>query len=341
MSLCECGCGGIVVGKGKRFLKGHSSKMPETRHKISLTLMGHKVEQETREVLSKKGKQKWENDEYRNHQSIVHTGKKDTEETKKKKSIAANRQENKERQSAMAKERWKDSKYRDIILKSIKRMWSDPEYRERNSKNAIERFKNPGQREVLRQANIGKKQSEETIKKRVESQKKTFSTLESKKARHKTSKRNWKDPEYRKSTINGLKKMWRDPEFKERRCKQIAEMWQDPAHASMIMKSWRMSPNKKELWLEDFLNYLYPGEWKFVGDGQLIIAGKCPDFVNVNGKNQLIELYGDYWHKDKDPEERIKIFIPFGYRTLVIWERELKNEVALTKRIRRFVEGIN
>lgn len=34
---------------------------------------------------------------------------------------------------------------------------------------------------------------------------------------------------------------------------------------------------------------------------------------------------GDYWHKGQNPQDRIDCFTPFGYRTLVIWESELKN----------------
>jgi very-short-patch-repair endonuclease len=87
---------------------------------------------------------------------------------------------------------------------------------------------------------------------------------------------------------------------------------------------------------EPILNSLCPGEWKYVGDGQLIINGRCPDFVNVNGQKKIIELFGDYWHKGENPKDRIKIFEPFGYQTLVIWERELKDLKLVSDKILSF-----
>jgi len=84
------------------------------------------------------------------------------------------------------------------------------------------------------------------------------------------------------------------------------------------------------------LESLYPGEWKFVGDGQVIIDGKCPDFINVNGQKKIIELYGERWHRDDDPQDRINVFKPFGYDTLVIWVRELQNSRKVRKMIIEF-----
>ena len=118
---------------------------------------------------------------------------------------------------------------------------------------------------------------------------------------------------------------WQNSEFKERAVKAI------------LLASFRC-PNKAEIYIGRVLENLYPGEWKYVGDGQLVIAGKNPDFVNVNGKKQIIELFGDYWHKGDIPEERISLFSQFGYKTLIIWERELKNPVELVARISEFVK---
>lgn len=114
------------------------------------------------------------------------------------------------------------------------------------------------------------------------------------------------------------------------------EKWKDPEFFKERMKSFGVKPNKLELKFEKFLNENFPNEWKYVGDGQVILGGKCPDFINVNGKKQIIELYGDYWHKGQNPEDRIKIFEPFGYKTLIIWEKELKNLDQIKERILTF-----
>lgn len=68
-----------------------------------------------------------------------------------------------------------------------------------------------------------------------------------------------------------------------------------------------------------------------------MLGNLTPDFMNVNGEKQLIELYGDYWHRDDDPQERINIFRGFGFSTLVIWERELRDEPAVVERLKAFI----
>lgn len=73
------------------------------------------------------------------------------------------------------------------------------------------------------------------------------------------------------------------------------------------------------------------------GDFSFMINGKNPDFVNCNGKKLIIELFGDYWHKDDNPEDRAKVFEPFGYKTLVIWEHELKDIENLKNKLEGFI----
>ena len=105
-------------------------------------------------------------------------------------------------------------------------------------------------------------------------------------------------------------------------------------------------PNKQEQCLQRLLDSYFPGEWKFVGDGQLFVGGLCPDFTNVNGKKCLLELYGDFWHSDKVVKNwtrtelgRIMHYNSYGFKCLVIWERELKDEKALVARIRQWVRN--
>jgi len=64
-----------------------------------------------------------------------------------------------------------------------------------------------------------------------------------------------------------------------------------------------------------------------------------PDFININGQKKIIELYGDYWHRNDDPQDRIDLFAKYGYQTLIIWEHELKNEVELKDKLQEFSYG--
>jgi len=116
----------------------------------------------------------------------------------------------------------------------------------------------------------------------------------------------------------------------------VKDWWKDPDNARKCLVF--NSPNKQELKLLKILESMYPGEWKFVGDGKVIIDGKCPDFINVNGQKKIIELYGERWHENHDPQDRINVFKPYGYDTLVIWVRELQNSSKAKKIIQTFYE---
>lgn len=113
-------------------------------------------------------------------------------------------------------------------------------------------------------------------------------------------------------------------------------LWQEPSFVRKQMKARGVSPNKAEMLLGDILEKALPGEYRYVGDGAFILAGKCPDFMNVNGQKKLIELYGDYWHRGDNPQDRIDLFREYGYRTLILWESELKDIDALITALYNF-----
>lgn len=113
------------------------------------------------------------------------------------------------------------------------------------------------------------------------------------------------------------------------------ERWSDPDFAKKNWKAFNRRPTKPEELLLKILNNLIPNEYKYVGNGEFILGGKCPDFININGQKKLIELYGDYWHKGQNPQNRIDYFKKYGFNTLVIWEHELK-ETDLENRILEF-----
>lgn len=129
----------------------------------------------------------------------------------------------------------------------------------------------------------------------------------------------------RRNTPDTLDKMsesarrsWENPEIREKR----ANSMRGTKHRLIN----RAKPNKTETRVMNLLDSLYPGEYEFVGNGKLWLGGRCPDFMNINGQKKLIELFGDYWHKGENPQERIEFFRQFGFDTLVIWENEFNNE---------------
>ncbi len=106
---------------------------------------------------------------------------------------------------------------------------------------------------------------------------------------------------------------------KQKMSEKRTQAWQRDEYVQAQMIARGMRPNQLEL---EMVELIEPLGFKYVGDGQLIIAGKCPDFWDGNAK--LIELYGDYWHRNDDPQDRIDLFKTAGYDCLVIWEREFR-----------------
>lgn len=100
----------------------------------------------------------------------------------------------------------------------------------------------------------------------------------------------------------------------------------------------QMKPNRAERKLDAILQEICPDEFALnVKANIMVLGGKIPDFVNVNGRKKLIELYGDYWHRNDNPQDRIDYLRQFGWETLIIWERELKDEAKLKQKLLAFV----
>jgi len=123
----------------------------------------------------------------------------------------------------------------------------------------------------------------------------------------------------------------------------------DPRFIAKQIVARGIKPNRIELKLEDILNRNFPNQYEYTGDGKLVINGLIPDFANKNGKKDLIELYGDYWHSLELTQEnwrrtelgRIMAYNSLGYRCLVIWEHELNqlSEAQIVKKVKTFTKG--
>lgn len=94
-------------------------------------------------------------------------------------------------------------------------------------------------------------------------------------------------------------------------------------------------PNKSEVALAKIIerNRL---PYRYTGDGSVWIGGRNPDFINVNGKKQLIELFGEHWHPIFDVAEKVNLYKEYGFDCLIIWEEELKDEEKLVKKLKKF-----
>jgi len=217
--------------------------------------------------------------------------------------------------SKSVKELWKDAKYREKCVKAITKNWQNPEYRKSQTK-AITKGANRSetkakQREVNNRPEVKKKRSE-------------------------ARKKLWKNSDWRKRQIKLIKRTINQPEVREKKSRARKKLWQDPEYVRKQMKAYHVTPNKVEMELDKLLQQILSNEYKYVGSGEFILAGKCPDFVNVNGQKKLIELYGDYWHQGETGEDRKALFRKYGYQTLIVWEHELEDIVSLKSKLLEF-----
>ena len=128
------------------------------------------------------------------------------------------------------------------------------------------------------------------------------------------------------------------PESKLKRSISAKKLWSNPEHARRMTSLFSFKPNKMER-LDALLIESFPREWRYTGDGKSIwIAGKCPDFFRLNNKKQLIEFCGEYWHTQSEVQSRVEHYAKYGFKCLVIWERELKDILTIIQRVKKFME---
>ena len=126
----------------------------------------------------------------------------------------------------------------------------------------------------------------------------------------------------------------RDPEINKK-------VNQNPEVIKKRISSLIRKPNYKEIILIKILRE-HNLPYKYMGDGQVIIGNKNPDFINIDSKNKLIELFGDYWHTKRARTEeetepgKINYFKKQGYDTLIIWEKELNDPNLVLEKIKKF-----
>jgi hypothetical protein len=142
------------------------------------------------------------------------------------------------------------------------------------------------------------------------------------------------DPDFQAKRLVAYRKATDNPEFRRRQLKAVVDS--------------QGGPNKAERKLDALLQRLFPGEYKYTGDGTLIIDRMNPDFANVNGQKKLIELFGEHVHHTKKAfckvskrrtyRGRKRAFAEFGYKALIVWSAELKDEWSLVKKLRAFHE---
>ena len=114
-------------------------------------------------------------------------------------------------------------------------------------------------------------------------------------------------------------------------------------HPNMNPFVQQKKPNKPEKIIMNYIDELKL-PYKYTGNFSFWINWKNPDFVNVKNEKKLMEFFGNYWHgkcitgRNRKQEENYyrKHYKKFGWKTLIIWEDELKKPEKVKEKLLEF-----
>lgn len=165
-------------------------------------------------------------------------------------------------------------------------------------------------------------------------------TKESKEKNSLAHKLLWENPIYRQRMLEKLK----DPKMRMKISEALRGRKLPETHQRNVLKSLFKRPTKLE---QKFMRIIEKNglPFKYVGDGKIIVEGKCPDFIDCDGSKRVVEVFGRIWH---DPEYSFKEEVPYhqteqgtiehyakyGFKCIVLWEDELDNEELVLSKIR-------
>ncbi len=252
----------------------------------------------------------------------------------------------------------KNERYGGLCVKCVNK---NSQHRGNIAQGLVKTYTNPDIRKKLGEAHsLYIKKHPEYREKMSINAKLKYGTEDAKKMMRERSNKYWRDPIYGQNRrikqgerhSGNLLRWWGKYEYRKLKSSQTMEMWANPEVkdilVSKIRKASNIRPNKVEDAVIIILNELYPNEWKYVGNGEVVMGGKNPDIINIDGRKAIIEVNGMYWHgKGLTGEcpllhqyKQIDHYRKLGYETLVIWEQELKELDILCSRINGFYNSM-
>ena len=143
--------------------------------------------------------------------------------------------------------------------------------------------------------------------------------------------------ERRQKSADIMHHRWEDPLFRlkvvECNKKYQIRVWEDPEHAKRIFRRRNKSGPEiifETLAIENHLPYYFNGYAQ--NKTPLILGRKIPDFVH-NTDKKLIEIWGNFYHNDQNPQVLIDHYKKYGYECIVIWASELKDKEKILEKV--------
>jgi len=131
----------------------------------------------------------------------------------------------------------------------------------------------------------------------------------------------------------------------------LSQRNKEPEWTKKRLRGLNYHPNKYEKQvMQAIQEYQLP--YRFTGDGAVILDNLAPDFVSVGDGRNIIEVFGDCFHKPGAwkpipsgslEEVRRERFAEVGFRMLVLWVSELQHmsNADIAQRIIDFEKGGN
>lgn len=128
----------------------------------------------------------------------------------------------------------------------------------------------------------------------------------------------------------------------------VRSIFQLPEKQGELQAKARIALDKDPTSIEKIVMGIVPSNVEYVGNRGFIVTCKtldgklkyrCPDFiVHPIADKKVIEVFGDYWHKN-DTEGGVRFeYAAYGYNALILWEHQIKNELGICKqRISEFL----
>lgn len=278
---------------------------------------GFDCAQEIKRKISLAGMGRVQSEETRKKKSLASTralrGRKLSEETKRKigdKSRGRHHsEETKRRIGEAGRGAWPTWR-----VDELKKRWQDPIFRERMSGLTFRGGRHTeGAKEAIRMAHIGKPISE-AVRKRLSMMRKGVPT--------------GRKPVQCKDT-------------REKISKRLLELWRDKEYVTMMLRALRRSPSKLEMRVNGILEKNFPGAWRFTGDKSVwfTVDGKHynPDFLDTQGRRLVIEFNGWYMHTGEEEKAREGAFNKLGLRTLFLYPADLVDEAVVVGKVLKFM----
>lgn len=208
-----------------------------------------------------------------------------------------------------------------------RRSWADPAIRER-MRNAISASKKgktvigASARAAIAASLSGRKLDPEHVRRSVEARQQrraagAYANAPKRKTRGSPS------PEQRQRISESLRG---HPVSEDTRAKLSArgrDNWQNMEYRQRMLELRDTYPNGLERSLIPDMDLL---GFRYTGDGSFWVHDRTgshnPDFKQT-GFNRVVEVWGDYWHRDDDPQAALAWYAAHGFAALIVWERDL------------------